>query len=76
MDYQLEIGKEVLSIDEKYFRPTEVDLLVGDSSKAKEKLGWEPEISLEELVKEMMSSDIELFKKEKYIEEGGFKTQK
>ena len=76
LDYQLEIGKEVLSIDEKYFRPTEVDLLVGDSSKAKEKLGWEPEISLEELVKEMMSSDIELFKKEKYIEEGGFKTQK
>ena len=72
-DYQLEIGKEVLSIDEKYFRPTEVDLLVGDSSKAKQKLGWEPKITLEELVNDMMSSDIELFKKDKYLKDGGYK---
>ena len=62
-NYQLEIGKEVLSVDEKYFRPTEVDLLIGDSSKAKQKLGWEPQITLEELVDDMMSSDIKLFKK-------------
>ena len=62
-DYQLEIGKEVLCIDEKYFRPTEVNLLIGDSSKAKQKLGWEPQITLEELVDDMMSSDIKLFKK-------------
>ncbi len=61
-DYQLEIGKEVLSIDPNYFRPTEVDVLVGDPTKAKEKLGWIPECSLENLVKEMMRSDLNLMK--------------
>ena len=61
-EYQLEIGKEVICIDQKYFRPTEVDLLIGDSSKAKSKLGWEPKITLEQLVDDMMSSDIKLFK--------------
>ena len=70
--YQLELGKEVLSIDEKYFRPTEVDLLIGDPSKARKKLGWEAKITLEELVEDMMSSDIELFKKDKYLKDGGF----
>ena len=73
-DYKLEIGKEVLSIDEKYFRPTEVDLLIGDPTKAKEKLGWEPKITLEELIKDMMSSDIILMKKEIYLKNGGFST--
>jgi len=73
-DYQLEIGKEILSIDKKYFRPTEVDLLVGDPSKAKQKLGWEPEITLEELVEDMMVSDIKLFKKDKHLKDGGFNT--
>jgi len=73
-NYQLEIGKEVLSIDEKYFRPTEVDLLIGDPTKAKQKLGWEPEITLEELVEDMMSSDLRLFKKDKYLKDGGFNT--
>ena len=73
-EYQLEIGKEVLSIDEKYFRPTEVDLLIGDPTKAKQKLGWEPEITLEELVEDMMSSDLRLFKKDKYLKDGGFNT--
>ena len=62
-DYQLKIGKEVLSIDPKYFRPTEVDVLIGDPSKAKEKLGWEPKYNLDYLVKEMMISDISLMKK-------------
>ena len=62
-NYQLEIGKEVLSIDPSYFRPTEVDLLIGDPSKAKEKLGWVPEHDLASLVKDMMQSDLELFKK-------------
>ena len=71
-EYQLELGKEVLSIDEKYFRPTEVDLLIGDPTKAKEKLGWEAKITLEELVVDMMSSDIDLFKKDKYLKDGGF----
>ena len=61
--YVLEIGKEVLSVDPSYFRPTEVDLLIGDPSKAKDKLGWVPEHDLKSLVKEMMKSDLELFKK-------------
>ncbi|MCB4799017.1 GDP-mannose 4,6-dehydratase [Neotamlana laminarinivorans] len=63
-DYQLEIGKEVLSVDPTYFRPTEVDLLIGDPTKAKEQLGWVPEYDLEALVKDMMASDIKLMKKD------------
>jgi GDPmannose 4,6-dehydratase len=70
-NYQLEIGKQVLAVDKKYFRPTEVDLLIGDPTKAKEKLGWTPEISLEELVEDMMQSDLKLFEKDKYLKEGG-----
>ena len=62
-NYKLQVGKEVLSIDASYFRPTEVDLLIGDPTKAKEKLGWFPEYNLASLVKEMMISDLELFKK-------------
>jgi GDPmannose 4,6-dehydratase len=61
--YQVEIGKEVLSIDPNYYRPTEVDFLVGDPSKAKNKLGWVPEYDLLSLVKEMIESDLELFRK-------------
>lgn len=63
-EYQLEIGAQVLSIDPSYFRPTEVDLLIGDSTKAREKLGWVPEYDLEGLVKDMMESDIKLMKKD------------
>jgi GDPmannose 4,6-dehydratase len=63
-NYQLEIGKEVLSVDPTYFRPTEVDLLIGDPSKAKNKLGWVPEHDLAFLVKDMMQSDLKLFKNE------------
>tara|TARA_B100000963_G_scaffold333942_1_gene326717 strand:+ start:7532 stop:8647 length:1116 start_codon:yes stop_codon:yes gene_type:complete len=72
--FKLKKGKEVLAIDPKYFRPTEVDLLVGDASKAKEKLGWIPETSLDQLIKEMMESDIKLFEKEKYLRNGGYQT--
>ena len=72
--YQLEIGQQVLAVDKKYFRPTEVDLLIGDPTKAKEKLGWTPEISLEELVEDMMQSDLKLFEKDKYLKEGGHET--
>ena len=61
--FQLEIGKEVLSVDPEYFRPSEVDLLIGDPSKAKNKLGWIPEHDLESLVKDMMQSDIKLMQK-------------
>ena len=62
-DFQLKIGKEVLSVDPDYFRPTEVDLLIGDSSKAKNKLGWIPEYDLASIVKDMMKGDILLTKK-------------
>ena len=72
--YQVKIGTEVLSVDPKYFRPTEVDLLIGDASKAKTKLGWVPEINLNELVEDMMRSDLDLFKKDKYLKKGGFNT--
>jgi GDPmannose 4,6-dehydratase len=71
--YQLEIGKEILSVDPSYFRPTEVDLLLGDPSKAKEKLKWVPEYDLAGLVKDMMRSDLKLMKKDQYLKEGGFK---
>jgi GDPmannose 4,6-dehydratase len=73
--FQIEIGKEVVAVDSKYFRPTEVDLLIGDASKAKNKLGWIPEYDLQELVKEMMQSDIKLMQKECYLKEGGFETK-
>lgn len=73
-NFQLEVGKEVLSVDPKYFRPTEVDLLLGDATKAKEKLGWEPEIGLEELVEDMMISDLKLMQKDKYLRDGGYST--
>ena len=73
-DYQLNIGKEVLSIDPSYFRPTEVDLLIGDATKAKEKLGWVPEINFSELVKDMMSSDLNLMQKDSYLKKGGYDT--
>jgi GDPmannose 4,6-dehydratase len=62
INYQVETGKEVLSVDPNYYRPTEVDYLVGDPTKAKEKLGWEPEYDFNDLVNDMMASDLELFK--------------
>jgi GDPmannose 4,6-dehydratase len=72
--YQIAIGKEVLSVDPKYFRPTEVDLLIGDPTKAKTKLGWECKYDLAMLVKNMMQSDITLMKKDQYLKDGGFTT--
>lgn len=72
-NFQLDIGKEVVVVDQAYFRPTEVDLLLGDPTKAKAKLGWNPKYDLQSLVKEMVASDIENMKKEKYLKEGGYK---
>ncbi|RME15890.1 MAG: GDP-mannose 4,6-dehydratase [Bacteroidetes bacterium] len=66
-------GKIIIKVDKKYFRPAEVDLLVGDYSKAKQLLNWQPKYTVEELCKEMVLSDIELFKKDKYLLEGGHK---
>ena len=73
-EYAVKIGQEVVAVDEKYFRPTEVDLLIGDATKAYEKLGWKPEYKLEDLVHEMMKSDINLMKKDSYLKKGGYTT--
>ena len=70
--FQIQIGKEILSIDPAYFRPTEVDLLIGDPTKAKEKLGWVPEHDLASLVKDMMQSDVKLMQKDQYLIGGGY----
>ncbi|MDP3946420.1 MAG: GDP-mannose 4,6-dehydratase [Lutibacter sp.] len=72
--FQIEIGKEVLSVDPKYFRPTEVDLLIGDPTKARTKLGWECKYDLPALVKEMMQSDVKLMQKDQYLKDGGYAT--
>lgn len=66
-------GESLVEVDAKYFRPTEVDYLIGDYSKAKKKLGWEPKHTLEDLVKDMVASDIALFTRDKYLIEGGHK---
>jgi len=63
----------VIEVDPAYFRPTEVDLLIGDPTKARTKLNWEPEYDLHALVEDMMSSDVKLMKKETYLKEGGFR---
>ena len=72
-EFQLKAGQVVLKIDPRYYRPTEVELLIGDSTKAKQKLGWELEYDLKGLVEDMMSSDIELFKRDMLLLKGGHK---
>ena len=71
-DFQLEEGREVVAVDPRYFRPTEVDLLIGDPRKAMEKLNWKPKFTLPMLVKDMMEADIELFRREKTLGELGY----
>jgi len=68
-------GKVLVEIDPRYFRPAEVDLLIGDPTKAKTKLGWEPKVKLPELVKMMVEYDIELARREVHLKEGGYKTE-
>ena len=70
--YQVEVGKEVVAVDPRYFRPTEVDLLLGDPTKANTKLGWIPEYDLKALVDDMMQSDLHLMTKDVYLKEGGY----
>jgi GDPmannose 4,6-dehydratase len=71
----LSIGQEVVFVDPKYFRPTEVDLLIGDPTKSNTKLGWKPKYDLPALVEDMMNSDIRLMQKQDYLKAGGFDTQ-
>jgi GDPmannose 4,6-dehydratase len=72
--YQLEQGKVVVAVDSRYFRPTEVDMLIGDPSKAKQKLGWEPEYDLQALVSEMVRSDLQEAEREVHLRNGGYHT--
>ena len=70
-EYQIAIGKEVVAIDPRYFRPTEVELLIGDPTKSMTKLGWKPKYDLKALVNDMVSSDLTLFKKDQLLENSG-----
>ena len=71
-DYQIQTGSTIIHVDPRYFRPTEVELLIGDPTKAKEKLGWTPKRNLKTLVKEMVAADLELFKKDQVLKREGF----
>lgn len=71
-DFQVEVGREVVAVDPRYFRPTEVDLLIGDPTKAQTKLHWKPKYDLPALVKDMMQSDVQLMQKDRYLHEGGY----
>jgi len=71
--YDTETGNLIVAVDKRYFRPTEVETLLGDPSKAKEKLGWEPKITLKEMVHEMMENDINIAKRDSLVKKHGFK---
>ena len=73
--YNIPTGKEVLAIDPKYFRPTEVELLIGDPTKAHTKLGWTPKYDVKTLCKEMVAADLELFKRDEVLKNAGFKVK-
>jgi GDPmannose 4,6-dehydratase len=70
-EYQLPIGKSVVKVDPRYYRPTEVELLIGDPTKANTQLGWKPKYTLAEMCKEMVASDLIIFKKERHIKQSG-----
>lgn len=72
-NFKKRVGEEVVGVDPQYFRPTEVELLIGDATKARTRLGWEPEYSLAALIEDMMKNDIKLMKKESYLKEGAIK---
>lgn len=71
---RLSKGDAVVEVDSRYYRPTEVDLLQGDATKAKQKLGWVPKYNLNELIKEMVHADIEHFRKDVLLKNSGFQT--
>ena len=70
--YKVPIGKVVLKVDPRYYRPTEVDLLIGDPTKANEKLGWKPKYDLPAMVKEMVASDLMIFEKQQFLKDSGY----
>jgi GDPmannose 4,6-dehydratase len=70
--YKVPAGQVVVKVDPRYYRPTEVDLLIGDASKAKNKLGWEPKYTLAEMVTEMVAADLKIFERNQFLKESGF----
>ena len=70
-EYARPIGQEVVSIDKRYYRPAEVELLIGDPTKAKTQLNWRPKYDLPMIVKEMVAADMEIFKRDRYLKDGG-----
>lgn len=75
-DFEVEVGQQVIGIDKRYFRPTEVDLLIGDPTKANKELGWHPKYDLEALVAEMVESDLEFFRKDQLLQKAGYRTER
>ncbi len=73
-DFNLKIGDELIAVDPRYFRPTEVELLIGDATKSQTKLGWKPKYDLQALVTDMMESDLKLMKKERFLKQAGHHT--
>lgn len=73
--YPLPIGQVVVKVDPRYYRPTEVDLLIGDATKAKQKLGWTPKYTLAEMVTEMVAGDLRIFEKEQFLKSNGFEVK-
>ncbi len=75
-DFQIKIGKEVVGIDPRYYRPAEVELLIGDPTKAQQKLGWKPKYDLKALVKEMVEADVQLFRRDALLVDNGYDIKK
>jgi GDPmannose 4,6-dehydratase len=71
-DFKIELGTEVVAVDPRYFRPTEVELLIGDPTKAKTKLGWQPKYNLQSMTAEMVKSDIAIFRRDQLLKNAGF----
>ncbi len=71
LEHQLKIGQEIVAVDPRYFRPTEVDLLIGDPNKSNTKLGWKPKHTVQTLVEDMMQSDLQLMKRDKFLKDAG-----
>ena len=76
IDYQLEIGKEIVAVDPNYFRPTEVEMLIGDPTKAKNQLGWQPKYDLKAMISEMVAADLEKFRRDQILRKAGFNIKK
>jgi GDPmannose 4,6-dehydratase len=70
--YKLPVGKKVIAVDQKYFRPTEVDALLGDATKARTRLGWQPEYDIDALVSEMVDADLRLMRREQFLKNNGY----